>query len=33
MRMAHDGIPVYPRGVLINNPELGKEVAAALGGK
>jgi ribulose-5-phosphate 4-epimerase/fuculose-1-phosphate aldolase len=33
MRMAKDGIPVYPRGVLINRPELGKEVAAALGAK
>lgn len=33
MRMAKDGIPVYPRGVLINRPELGKEVAAALGDK
>ncbi len=33
MRMAHDGIPVYPRGVLINRPALGKEVAAVLGGK
>jgi 3,4-dihydroxyphthalate decarboxylase len=32
-RMAHDGIPVYPRGVLINRQELGAEVAAALGGK
>jgi ribulose-5-phosphate 4-epimerase/fuculose-1-phosphate aldolase len=32
-RMAHDGIPVYPRGVLINRPELGEAVAAALGDK
>jgi ribulose-5-phosphate 4-epimerase/fuculose-1-phosphate aldolase len=31
MRMALDGIPVYPRAVLIRNPGLGKEVAAALG--
>ncbi|HSZ39044.1 MAG TPA: class II aldolase/adducin family protein [Trebonia sp.] len=33
MRMALDGIPVYPRSVLIRNPGLGKEVAAALGGQ
>jgi 3,4-dihydroxyphthalate decarboxylase len=33
MRMASDGIPVYPRSVLIRNPGLGKEVAAALGGQ
>lgn len=31
LRLARDGIPVYPRGVLINRPELGQEVAAALG--
>lgn len=30
-RLARDGIPVYRRGVLITRPELGKEVAAALG--
>ncbi|HEX4832738.1 MAG TPA: class II aldolase/adducin family protein [Trebonia sp.] len=33
MRMAHEGIPVYPRGVLINRPDLGRAVAAALGGR
>ncbi|WP_328418490.1 class II aldolase/adducin family protein [Micromonospora sp. NBC_00389] len=33
MRLAHEGIPVYPRGVLINRPELGKDVAAVLGDK
>ena len=33
MRLAHEGIPVYPRGVLINRPELGKDVAAALADK
>ncbi|WP_329457217.1 class II aldolase/adducin family protein [Streptomyces sp. NBC_01497] len=31
MRMALGGIPVYPRGVLITRPELGREVATALG--
>jgi ribulose-5-phosphate 4-epimerase/fuculose-1-phosphate aldolase len=31
MRMAADGIPVYPRGVLINRPELGRAVAETLG--
>ena len=31
MRMAFDGIPVYPRGVLINSAELGRQVAATLG--
>lgn len=31
MRMALNGIPVYPRGVLIRTPGLGQEVAAALG--
>lgn len=31
MRMASEGIPVYPRGLLINNDSLGAEVAAALG--
>jgi len=30
-RMAHDGVPVYPRSVLVRRPELGREVAAALG--
>jgi ribulose-5-phosphate 4-epimerase/fuculose-1-phosphate aldolase len=33
MRMALEGIPVYPRGVLINRPELGRDVAAVLGDK
>jgi ribulose-5-phosphate 4-epimerase/fuculose-1-phosphate aldolase len=33
MRMALGGIPVYPRGVLITRPELGQEVARALGDK
>ncbi|GHH81258.1 class II aldolase [Streptomyces sulfonofaciens] len=33
MRMALDGIPVYPRAVLITRPELGREVAAALAGQ
>jgi ribulose-5-phosphate 4-epimerase/fuculose-1-phosphate aldolase len=31
MRMALDGIPVYPRGVLITRPDLGSAVADALG--
>jgi 3,4-dihydroxyphthalate decarboxylase len=31
MRMALDGIPVHPRAVLVTRPELGREVAAALG--
>ncbi|WP_345650267.1 class II aldolase/adducin family protein [Streptomyces tremellae] len=31
MRMALGGIPVYPRGVLITRPGLGKELADALG--
>lgn len=31
MRMAAEGIPTYPRSVLINTDELGREVAAALG--
>lgn len=30
-RMALDGVPVYPRPVLVRRPELGREVAAALG--
>jgi ribulose-5-phosphate 4-epimerase/fuculose-1-phosphate aldolase len=33
MRMALDGIPVYPRGVLIRTAALGAEVAAALGAR
>lgn len=33
MRMAHEGIPVYPRGVLINSEKLGREVADTLGGR
>ena len=28
-RLAHDGIPVYPRSVLVRTPELGCAVAAA----
>lgn len=32
MRMALDGVPVYPRGVLINTAELGRQVAGTLGG-
>ncbi|PXY24529.1 aldolase [Prauserella flavalba] len=32
-RMARDGIPVYPRSVLVNTPELGRELVAALGQK
>lgn len=31
MRMAADGIPTYPRSLLINTTELGQEVAASLG--
>jgi ribulose-5-phosphate 4-epimerase/fuculose-1-phosphate aldolase len=31
MRMAEQGVPTYPRGVLINRPELGRDVAQALG--
>jgi ribulose-5-phosphate 4-epimerase/fuculose-1-phosphate aldolase len=30
-RMASDGVPVYGRSVLVNTPELGVEVAGALG--
>ena len=30
-RMALDGVPVYPRSVLVRRPDLGREVAAALG--
>jgi ribulose-5-phosphate 4-epimerase/fuculose-1-phosphate aldolase len=30
-RLALDGVPVYPRAVLVRRPELGREVAAALG--
>jgi ribulose-5-phosphate 4-epimerase/fuculose-1-phosphate aldolase len=32
MRMARDGIPVYPRGVLIRRGELADEMVAAMGG-
>jgi ribulose-5-phosphate 4-epimerase/fuculose-1-phosphate aldolase len=32
-RMAREGIPVYPRSVLVNTPELGRELADALGEK
>ncbi|MCA1223694.1 class II aldolase/adducin family protein [Streptomyces sp. 8L] len=31
MRMALDGIPVYPRGVLVTRPDLGRELADVLG--
>jgi ribulose-5-phosphate 4-epimerase/fuculose-1-phosphate aldolase len=30
-RLALDGVPFYPRSVLVRRPELGREVAAALG--
>jgi ribulose-5-phosphate 4-epimerase/fuculose-1-phosphate aldolase len=30
-RLALDGVPVYPRSVLVRRPDLGREVAAALG--
>jgi 3,4-dihydroxyphthalate decarboxylase len=30
-RLALDGVPVYPRSVLVRRPELGREVAEALG--
>lgn len=30
-RLATDGVPVYPRSVLVHRPDLGREVAAALG--
>jgi ribulose-5-phosphate 4-epimerase/fuculose-1-phosphate aldolase len=33
MRMAHEGIPVYPRAILINRFDLGAEVAEVLGDK
>ena len=32
-RLAADGIPVYPRGVLIRTPELAAEMVAAMGDK
>jgi ribulose-5-phosphate 4-epimerase/fuculose-1-phosphate aldolase len=32
-RMASDGIPTYPRSVLVNSPALGRELADALGDK
>jgi 3,4-dihydroxyphthalate decarboxylase len=31
MRMAHDGVPVYPKSVLIRRPDLAKEMLAAMG--
>jgi 3,4-dihydroxyphthalate decarboxylase len=31
MRLAHDGIPIYPRSVLIRRPDLAKEMLAAMG--
>jgi ribulose-5-phosphate 4-epimerase/fuculose-1-phosphate aldolase len=30
-RLALEGVPVYPRSVLVRRPELGRDVAAALG--
>jgi ribulose-5-phosphate 4-epimerase/fuculose-1-phosphate aldolase len=33
LRMAHEGIPVYPRAVLIRRAELGAEMVEAMGGK
>jgi ribulose-5-phosphate 4-epimerase/fuculose-1-phosphate aldolase len=33
LRMAHEGIPVYPRGVLIRRRELGAEMVEAMGDK
>lgn len=30
-RLALDGVPVYPRSVLVRRPDLGREVVAALG--
>lgn len=32
-RMAREGIPTYPRSVLVNTPELGRELVEALGDK
>lgn len=32
-RMASDGIPTYPRSVLVNSPALGRELVDALGDK
>jgi ribulose-5-phosphate 4-epimerase/fuculose-1-phosphate aldolase len=31
MRLAHDGVPVYPRSLLIRRPDLAKEMLAAMG--
>lgn len=33
MRLALEGIPVYPRSVLVRRPDLGQELAEALGDK
>lgn len=33
MRLALGGIPIYPRSVLVRRPELGQELAQALGSK
>jgi ribulose-5-phosphate 4-epimerase/fuculose-1-phosphate aldolase len=30
-RLAHRGVPVYPRSVLVRTPELGRAVAVAIG--
>jgi L-fuculose-phosphate aldolase len=31
LRLVHEGIPTYPRSVLINNPERGRELAGVMG--
>lgn len=33
MRMAHEGVPVYPRSVLVRRAELAREMLAAMGGR
>jgi ribulose-5-phosphate 4-epimerase/fuculose-1-phosphate aldolase len=33
MRLALDGVPVYPRAVLITRPDLGREMVAAMGSR
>lgn len=33
MRMAHEGVPVYPRSVLVRTAELAREMLAAMGGR
>lgn len=32
-RMAREGVPVYPRSILVNTPDLGRELADCLGEK